>query len=68
MWNDGCACQNRSALASIAHFCHNILFFYVGKYRERDEERISPLPTAVCDDFSAAVELVLSSNHHQTYS
>ena len=32
-----------------------------GKYRDGDEGRISPPPTAVCDSFHDAVDLLLAS-------
>ena len=45
------------------------VFFFIGKYRQGDDERISPPPVAVCEDFPAAVELILTSlnTHKQTW-
>ncbi len=31
-----------------------------GKYREGDEKTIEPSPSVVCEDFSEAVDLILS--------
>jgi len=33
-----------------------------GKYRENDEQSISPPPHLVCNNFSSAVETILGSN------
>jgi HAD superfamily hydrolase (TIGR01458 family) len=33
-----------------------------GKYRAGDENTISPVPTAVCSDFTAAVDFILANN------
>ena len=37
------------------------IFTAQGKYRDGDEGRISPPPTAVCDSFHDAVDLLLAS-------
>ena len=43
----------------VKHSC-NLTSVFTGKYRDGDEALINPAPTAVCDNFAQAVELILS--------
>ena len=38
------------------------VLFLTGKYREGDENKIMPTPTAVCTNFCEAVDLICKNN------
>ena len=56
-----CSSNNQMLFLMTSHAKYMYMIPMIGKYREGNESSIDPPPSAICENFSSAVDLILSN-------